>query len=201
MLAKIKRYSILSLIAILLGIIGYQAVRNWVTGIEHSQVGSGYRRKPTRMPAKPLDPPKGSQPMAKEIQGFLPPLSEDNPQPQFTIGRWELVDIPCNRDVTISVTADEQGQPAMSYEVEGDGAIEIGYDTLFYGYYAREWQVDKEFSMGQEVGIGIDHDLFRLGPLWVRGNAELGYEKVRLSNGAELNGVKVVTKAKIGVKW
>lgn len=203
MIAKIKRYLTLTIIVTLLGIIGYQQIRSWLRGIEHSPIQSVYRNKPAKRPAKPLNPPKGSVASIRPVQGFVAPSSDPSGQSsgQFTIGRWELENIPCNRDVIVEVTANEAGVPAMTYEIQKDGLAELGYLRELALFYSRSIELSDQMTSAQEIGLEYSHDLFRVGPAWVSGRGSIGYEQVEMPDGSKLSGVKATVTAKVGVRF
>lgn len=201
MIQSAKRIIILTIIVTLLLIVGVQTFRLWLGGIEQSPVQSMYRRKPPAARVKALDPPRGAEPGTRVIKGYTPPPSPSQPTPAFTIGRWELENIPCNRDVTFTVTDDGSGNPVGTMEIQKDGLSELGYLRELSLYYSRSLSLADQIEWAQEIGIEYNHDLFRLGPAWVSGRLSAGWEQVNLPTGERIRGGKVMASAKVGVRF
>lgn len=201
MIHKIKLYVTLTIIVTLLMIIGVQTFRLWLGGIESSPVQSMYRRKPPAASVKASPPPRGSEPSTRPVKGHTPPPSAKEPAPAFTIGRWELENLPCNRDVTFTVTTDDAGNPIGTMDIQDDGIAELGYLRELSFYYTRALSLSDQIEWSQEVGIEYNHDLFRIGPAWVSGRVSAGWEQVNLPNGERIKGAKVVASAKVGVRF
>lgn len=201
MMIKIKFYLTLTIIVTLLAIVGVQTFRLWLGGVESSPIQSMYRRKPPAATVKPLDPPKGGEPGVREVRGYTPPPSPKDPSPSFTIGRWELENIPCNRDATFAVTVDEGGNPVGTMDIQNDGFAELGYMRELSLYYTRTIALSNQINWGQEVGIEYNHDLFRIGPAWVSGRLSAGWEQVNLPAGERVQGAKVLASVKVGVRF
>ena len=174
----------------------------WIKGIEWSPVQSLYRTKPKPQVIEPQEP------RMDENIVRLPcvPLSvikssADQPdalQAQFhTLGRW---DIPYSRRGGVAeVDVDKDtGAPKLTFTAKDVGLAELGrsrYLTLWAGYKGEVTDVSLK---GYTLKLEYEQDLFRLGPLWTRGKASAGYEKME-GNGIQQDGFVGEVSLGIGI--
>lgn len=163
----------------------------WIKGIEWSPVQSLYRTKPKPQVITPQGPRKDE----KVVRLPCVPLSVIQPltgQPDelqaqsYTLGRW---DIPYSRRGGVAeVDVDkETGVPKLTFTAKDVGLAELGrsrYLTMWAGYKGEVADVSLK---GYTLKLEYEQDLFRLGPLWTRGKASAGYEKME-GNGVQRDG-------------
>jgi len=190
-------YPMLALILLLC----YQLAMSWIKGQEWSPWISAYRPLQSHQrPAKALSPPKAASPITREIQGFIEPPSASQPNPQFTIGRWEIPDCP-PQGVVVEVKATEDGKPYATYEPIKMGFVEIGKLRELSVYVEKGWELQEGLSNSLEVGAEYRHDLFRVGPVWLQGGGRAGWEKITLPNGLQVQGAKVAINARLAWRF
>ena len=197
---SIKNKVIAGVIALLIGVIGYQQVRLWFKALEISPVASIYRSKPTPKVIAPEAPRKGERVVTLPCVPLkvIKPVSSqpDASESHYTIGRWDIPETP--RGGLVVVESDKvSGKPKLTFTPAALGLAELGksrYATL-WGEYALNSDSEKRMSLKLEV----EADLFRLGHLWTRGRVGLYYSKTTLPTNEQVNDVGVYAGVGVGV--
>jgi hypothetical protein len=193
---KLIIYSLVAFALLLL----YQLAMSWIKGIEYSPWQSVYRPRRISRPLEASNPPRGSQASTRPVQGFTPPPSKKDPNPQFTIGRWKIEDCPPG-GVVVEVRADEHGVPSATSTPLAVWPLEIGKLRELSFYVDKGWTLSDQLTSSTEMGIEYRHDLFRTGPLWWQGGAKAAYEEVVMPDGEKVRGGKVGINVRVAVRF
>jgi len=197
---SIKNKIIAGVIALLVGVIGYQQVRLWFTALDVSPVASIYRSQPKPKVIAPEAPRKGEEVVSLPCVPLqvLDPVSSqpDASEGHYTIGRWDIPVAP-RGGMAVVETNKVTGEPKLTFTPAALGIAELGksrYATL-WAEYALNSESEKKLSLKLEAEI----DLFRLGPLWTRGRGGIYYSSTTLPTNENINDVGVYAGVGIGV--
>jgi len=197
---SIKNKVIAGVIALLVGVIGYQQIRLWFTALDVSPVASIYRSKPKPKVIAPEAPRKGEQVVTEPcvpLQVIKPVSSQpDASEGHYTIGRWDIPIAP-RGGLAVVETNKVTGEPKLTFTPDALGLAELGksrYATL-WAEYALNSESEKKLSLKFEAEI----DLFRLGPLWTRGRGGIYYSSTTLPTNERVNDVGVFAGIGVGV--
>lgn len=199
---SIKNKIIAGIIALLIGVIGYQQFRLWLHGAEISAVSSIYRHKPTPRVIAPEGARKGEQVVSLPcvpLKVIQPVSSQPGaPESHFTIGRWDIPEAP--RGGLVVVESDKvSGEPKLTFTPAALGLAELGksrYATLW-----AEYALDSDSNRRMSLKLEAEIDLFRLGPLWTRGRGGIYYSSTTLPTNEKINDVGVFAGVGVGVGW
>lgn len=174
----------------------------WIKGIEWSPVQSLYRTKPKPQVIAPQGPRKGEEIVrlpCVPLSVIQPSTSQPSLQQakSYTLGRW---DIPYSRRGGVAeVDVDKDtGAAKLTFTAKDVGLAELGRSrhlTVWGGYRG---QVTDASLKGYTLKLEYEQDLFRLGPLWTRGKASAGYEKMG-GNGIQQEGFVGEVSLGIGI--
>lgn len=195
---KIVTYGLLALCLF----IGVQCLFLWIKGVEYSPVQSIYRTKPKPEVIKPQGP-RSDEKVVRLPCVPLSVIQASTDQPDalraqsYTLGRW---DIPYSRRGGVAeVDVDKgTGVPKLTFTEKDVGLVELGrsrYLTVWAGYKGEITDVSLR---GYTLKLEYEQDLFRLGPLWTRGKASAGYEKME-GNGIKQDGFVGEVSLGIGI--
>lgn len=197
---SIKNKIIAGVIALLVGVIGYQQIRLWFTALDVSPVASVYRSKPTSKVIKMDGARKGEKVVSLPcvpLQVLEPVSSQPGAsEGHYTIGRWDIPMAP-RGGLAVVETNKETGEPKLTFTPDALGLAELGksrYATL-WAEYALNSESEKKLSLKLEAEI----DLFRLGSLWTRGRGGIYYSSTTLPTNEKVNDVGVYAGVGIGV--
>ncbi len=197
---SIKNKIIAGVMALLVGVIGYQQIRLWFTALDVSPVASVYRSKPTPKVIKMDGARKGEKVVTLPcvpLRAIEPVSSQpDASEGHYTIGRWDIPISP-RGGLAVVETNKVTGEPKLTFTPAALGIAELGksrYATL-WAEYALNSESEKKLSLKLEAEI----DLFRLGPLWTRGRGGIYYSSTTLPTNEKINDAGVYAGVGVGV--